>query len=395
MQGILDDDEMVSMFSPNYVPSIPPMLKDYIPSSLPLLSTSMCKLYSNDTSNVSNSSGAGYLQDFDPDASPPPDKLILQMNGLDQDSNEEDTSSLDSTLRKGKWTAEEEEFTSKIIYYFNNGILQLPEGTTLRTYLADKLQCDPMRITKKFTGSQCLGKRLYHQCEVLQVTNSQVQAAMNELAQLEHRFKIRLEREKLKSRNEIDNESQILHAGNVVSSPAIDAMVLQSRGITSWHAAPCHPDLPFQELPFHAFQLVASIERYNDMNKLPSQNSNAPSIPDSSEISGFYAQPRIDYGFDMNQRKNLMECLPSNDPLSSFVQNGFDTGSHPQNFGVLPCIQDFNNFESPIPTVHDASGLLMGFFNQMTRSNSQNDLVQFAVEMSEAAQRVGTKQYTA
>ena len=67
-----------------------------------------------------------------------------------------------SNLRKGKWSQEEEEYTSRIIYYFRNGMLQLPEGTTLRGYLAEQLNCDPMRITKKIAGASCLGKRVYH-----------------------------------------------------------------------------------------------------------------------------------------------------------------------------------------------------------------------------------------
>lgn len=47
---------------------------------------------------------------------------------------------------------EEEEYTAGIINHFTKGLLKLPEGTTLRAYLAEKLNCDPMRITKKFTG---------------------------------------------------------------------------------------------------------------------------------------------------------------------------------------------------------------------------------------------------
>jgi hypothetical protein len=35
---------------------------------------------------------------------------------------------------------EEEEYTSRIIHYFNLGLLQLPEGQTLRAYISDKLQ---------------------------------------------------------------------------------------------------------------------------------------------------------------------------------------------------------------------------------------------------------------
>jgi hypothetical protein len=65
-------------------------------------------------------------------------------------------------LRKGKWTvrrmrvgggsglgvgvrplmamqAEEEEYTERIIQLFNSGLLPVPEGTTLRAFLAEKL----------------------------------------------------------------------------------------------------------------------------------------------------------------------------------------------------------------------------------------------------------------
>ncbi|KAJ1435580.1 hypothetical protein B484DRAFT_325500, partial [Ochromonadaceae sp. CCMP2298] len=79
--------------------------------------------------------------------------------GPDSDAKRRDA------LRKGKWTPEEERYTNKVIDFFNTGVLQLPEserGVTLRAYLADKLGCDPMRITKKYTGASCLGKRVYH-----------------------------------------------------------------------------------------------------------------------------------------------------------------------------------------------------------------------------------------
>ncbi|KAJ1436139.1 hypothetical protein B484DRAFT_325221, partial [Ochromonadaceae sp. CCMP2298] len=63
--------------------------------------------------------------------------------------------------RRGKWTAEEERYTEKIIYDFENGTLDVPEGTTLRTYLSKVLNCDPMRITKKYTGNSSIGKRTF------------------------------------------------------------------------------------------------------------------------------------------------------------------------------------------------------------------------------------------
>lgn len=67
-----------------------------------------------------------------------------------------------ATLRRGKWTVEEELYVARVIQDFNSGYLNAPAGTTLRSYLSDKLHCDPMRITKKFTGDSCIGKRVFH-----------------------------------------------------------------------------------------------------------------------------------------------------------------------------------------------------------------------------------------
>jgi hypothetical protein len=67
-----------------------------------------------------------------------------------------------SALRRGKWTVEEEAYVARVIQDFNSGFLDAPAGTTLRSYLSEKLHCDPMRITKKFTGDACIGKRVFH-----------------------------------------------------------------------------------------------------------------------------------------------------------------------------------------------------------------------------------------
>jgi len=50
-----------------------------------------------------------------------------------------DTSFNAGPLRKGKWTTEEENYANKIIELFNKGLLQIPIGTTLRSYLSEKL----------------------------------------------------------------------------------------------------------------------------------------------------------------------------------------------------------------------------------------------------------------
>lgn len=88
---------------------------------------------------------------------------------------------------------EEEEYTSRIIHYFNTGLLTLPEGATLRSYLADKLNCDPMRVTKKYAGASCLGRRVYHFHNRPQPTVAQIQLAKAELDLLEQRFRQRVE----------------------------------------------------------------------------------------------------------------------------------------------------------------------------------------------------------
>ena len=48
-----------------------------------------------------------------------------------------------------------------ILLLFSIGTLDVPDGTTLRTHLSSILNCDPMRITKKFTGDSCIGKRIF------------------------------------------------------------------------------------------------------------------------------------------------------------------------------------------------------------------------------------------
>lgn len=62
------------------------------------------------------------------------------------------------SLRRGKWTAEEESYANRLIFEFKLGLLPLTDGTTLRTFLSKLLNCDPMRISKKFVGQNCIGK---------------------------------------------------------------------------------------------------------------------------------------------------------------------------------------------------------------------------------------------
>ena len=92
--------------------------------------------------------------------------------------------------RCGKWSAEEEAYTARLIECFDAGSLatcgapasvsllfgprrarargssaaflrRAEEGMTLRAFLSKKLNCSTMRISKKFAGKKCLGKQIY------------------------------------------------------------------------------------------------------------------------------------------------------------------------------------------------------------------------------------------
>lgn len=65
-------------------------------------------------------------------------------------------------LRRGKWSEAESKYVDELVKQFHHGLIsRLPEGTSLRAYLATALRCDPMRITKKYQAEEAIGKRIY------------------------------------------------------------------------------------------------------------------------------------------------------------------------------------------------------------------------------------------
>jgi hypothetical protein len=87
---------------------------------------------------------------------------------------------------------EEEEYATRFIHYFSSGLLCLPEGKTLRASLAEKLQCDPMRITKKYGGASCLGNKISKLCNRPRFLAQDIEMARLEIARLERRFHLRM-----------------------------------------------------------------------------------------------------------------------------------------------------------------------------------------------------------
>mmetsp|Transcript_17827 Transcript_17827/g.51035 ORF Transcript_17827/g.51035 Transcript_17827/m.51035 type:complete len:498 (+) Transcript_17827:231-1724(+) len=109
------------------------------------------------------------------------------------------SSSPNDSLRRGKWTPEEEEYVTRVISDFNAGFLRAPPGTTLRSYLSEKLNCDPMRITKKFTGELAIGKRVFHPVARTLNNAEYIDKAQSELDELERKWRRRLETQEQES----------------------------------------------------------------------------------------------------------------------------------------------------------------------------------------------------
>ena len=63
-------------------------------------------------------------------------------------------------LRAGRWTKAEEMYAAQLVIEFNSGLLPMPDGRMLRMFLAKALNCDPMRISKKFVGNSAIGKQV-------------------------------------------------------------------------------------------------------------------------------------------------------------------------------------------------------------------------------------------
>jgi len=80
-------------------------------------------------------------------------------NGQSIENNNPIPKYFDNSIpRSGKWSTEEETFANRLIVEFEAGsLVDCEDGCTLRSYLAKKLNCAPMRISKKFAG-QCIGK---------------------------------------------------------------------------------------------------------------------------------------------------------------------------------------------------------------------------------------------
>lgn len=63
-----------------------------------------------------------------------------------------------SMARKGKWSVDEHKYANMMMKQFQLGALPLVDGLHLRGFISSLLQCDPLRVTKKYAG-HAIGKQ--------------------------------------------------------------------------------------------------------------------------------------------------------------------------------------------------------------------------------------------
>lgn len=127
-----------------------------------------------------------------------------------KNSNRSTKSKARPGLRKGKWTDEESRYATQLTNYFKEGLLPIERGTMLRLYLSQKLNCEPMRITKKFTGGECIGKQVFRPCSPTPESRVRLVQAQLELVALEAAFikKLKENREEAPGDNESGSNAE-------------------------------------------------------------------------------------------------------------------------------------------------------------------------------------------
>ena len=115
-------------------------------------------------------------------------------------------------------------FVGTLISPFHQNICNFSNThSTLRAYLSDKLHCDPMRITKKFTGSSCIGKRVFHPAVRCAENAAAIDSAQEELVSLEKRWRKRLKLKRGSSRNRSARRESKPTSAAAVSAPPTSA----------------------------------------------------------------------------------------------------------------------------------------------------------------------------
>lgn len=113
---------------------------------------------------------------------------VLQQRRYDSEMSRLRRKVFTRSVRKGKWTTEEAHYAEQLIVFFKERLLQVSKGTMLRMFLSEKLHCEPMRITKKFSGKNSIGKQVYSGFQKGEDALRLRQEARNILKPLERNF---------------------------------------------------------------------------------------------------------------------------------------------------------------------------------------------------------------
>jgi hypothetical protein len=157
----------------------------------------------------------------------------------------------------------------------------------MRSYLADKLNCDPMRITKKYAGASCLGRRVFHFRDRAQPTIAEIHLAKSELDHLEQRFRMRVEEGHSgipmpphpNMMMAMPQNSQLLMPPNVVSQEAAFQSWLMSLATTSGAPPVAMPGpVPSAPSPAAVWPMTAGPGQWLLPNTA-SQATNSPAMP--------------------------------------------------------------------------------------------------------------------
>ncbi|CAI5737801.1 unnamed protein product [Hyaloperonospora brassicae] len=91
------------------------------------------------------------------------DLLVQADAAIDHDRPQAPSSPLDDKclhLRSGVWSRAEEEYAIALVEFFLDGLLDLPEGITLRKFVAEKLCCNRRRVSMKLGTGSLAGQKI-------------------------------------------------------------------------------------------------------------------------------------------------------------------------------------------------------------------------------------------
>lgn len=320
---------------------------------------------------------------------------------------------------------EEERYTNRVIEAFNSGSLKLTDsdrGITLRAYLANKLGCDPMRITKKYTGASCLGKRVYHAHKMQHATKAEeVERTSADLAFLEEEFRQKL----LQMGRRRSNSGSYCgdSTSSTISTPAIDALMKQTSYPSAWinykvnQNMPSSANAPLSFQPSHQAttantdQALLTTDYRHEIyqpyggvgGSCPNSLSDSPPqlhdlrwghiLPTSTTASSqLYYHDHIDASSDSEQRQStLLPPTHSTSPELLLTEEDSNDEASVQDRYLQASEQRASSAATDSRKVvvterdSEAAHSLLGFFTHLERNNSQEDLVGFLEDVQKTA----------